>query len=353
VQFIGQSEVLDKTSFGGFDVRELSGLTHDKRARYYANADRVGGTDVSRFFTLDVPITKDSLGIPSVVDVTVLNKPDGTPSTGADFDGEGIAISKKDELYIASEGRAGFQTEVRRYALDGSLLETIPAPARFLVPPEPGGQGTNNLSFESMALSANGRSLFTANETPLTQDGVTADLEGRIRIVRYRNGGGSFEAGEQYYYLMDAARVAPAQGGALEVGVAEIVALSEEDLLVLERGFVAGVGNRVRIFRVSLEDAVDVSAEATLSAPGLNPLPKTLIVDLESCPAGGATLPPGPPAALQANPLLDNFEAMTLGPNLPGGRRALVLLSDDNSGANQRTRIVVLAVSRSRLVVED
>ena len=123
----------------------------------------------------------------------------------------------------------------------------------------------------------------------------------------------------------------------------EIVALSETDLLVLERGFVTSEGNTVRIFRVDLSGAADVSDEPTLSAPGLQPLVKTLVVDLVTCPSGGATSPPG---SIQPNPVLDNFEGMTLGPNLPGGQRALILVSDDNGAANQKTRVVALAVPK-------
>jgi hypothetical protein len=50
--------------------------------------------------------------------------------------------------------------------------------------------------------------------------------------------------------------------------------------------------------------------------------------------------------------LLDNFEAMTLGPALSDGRRALILASDDNSSDIQTTRLVVLAVSVRSLVGE-
>jgi two-component system sensor histidine kinase KdpD len=41
---------------------------------------------------------------------------------------------------------------------------------------------------------------------------------------------------------------------------------------------------------------------------------------------------------------------MTLGPVLPGGRRALILISDDNGGANQTTRIVALGIPVEELV---
>ena len=69
--------------------------------------------------------------------------------------------------------------------------------------------------------------------------------------------------------------------------------------------------------------------------------------DLASCPDEGATIPPG---AVQPNALLDNFEAMAFGPYLPGGRHALVLLSDDNLGANQTTHLVGVALPTKDLV---
>jgi len=203
-------------------------------------------------------------------------------------------------------------------------------PSRFLI-------GTNNLSFESLALSPNGDSLFTANERPLPTDGQTADLRNRIRILRYKRGPGGFVPHKQYLYLTEPNRPEAPN----DVGVVEIIARSEEDLLALERGFKPGEGNTVSVFRVSVEDAADVSDEPTLAAAGLVPVAKTLVFDLANCPPSGATIPPG---ATQPNALLDNFEAMTLGPKLPGGRRALLLLSDDNAGANQTTRFIALAV---------
>ncbi|MET7283161.1 hypothetical protein ABZS29_33345 [Kribbella sp. NPDC005582] len=42
--------------------------------------------------------------------------------------------------------------------------------------------------------------------------------------------------------------------------------------------------------------------------------------------------------------MLDNVEALALGGYLPGGRRQLYLLSDDNNGSKQITRFYSLAV---------
>jgi len=118
--------------------------------------------------------------------------------------------------------------------------------------------------------------------------------------------------------------------------VVDAIALSGRALLVLERGFVAGQGNTVRLFTVSLKGAADVSGVASLADPGPRPVAKRLVVDLGSCPPLGATN-----SGTQANPLLDNFEAIALGPRLRG-KRTLLVLSDDNFNPTQVTRIVAL-----------
>lgn len=328
VQFLGFSDTLDKSAFGGFEVSELSGITFDASTnRYYAIADRAGPVH-SHVFTLSIPLAGESLGTPSVSAVRTLLDAEGGPFDGTNFDAEGIVLKGRDELIIASEGgsAAGEQPEIVRFSLQGEHLGDLAVPPRFLI-------GTNNLSFESLALSPTGRSLFTAVEGPLADDGRTPDLRSRIRIVRYDDRGVGFEWAAEYFYLTEPGRTAT------DLGIADLVALSDDELLVLERGFVQDEGNTVRVFRASLRGATDVSTEPTLDAPGLPTLEKRLLVDVADCPSAGATSP-----QTQPNPLLDNFEAMTLGPALPGGRQALLLLSDDNGSASQVTRILAVAI---------
>ena len=136
---------------------------------------------------------------------------------------------------------------LRQFSGAGTHLSELPIPPRFLV-------GTNNFSLESLALSPAGQSLFTANERPLPaveaspEDGQTADLRNRIRILRYEHrDDGGFVPAAQFYYATEPER-APG-----DVGVVDLIAVSETTLLVLERGFVDGQGNTVRLFRVSLE----------------------------------------------------------------------------------------------------
>ena len=58
---------------------------------------------------------------------------------------------------------------------------------------------------------------------------------------------------------------------------------------------------------------------------------------------------PKPTPGTQANPLLDNYEGLAIGPRLPGGRRSLLLQSDDNFSAGQVTRVVALGVENGQL----
>lgn len=328
VDLYGFSDALDKRTFRGTDVGGLSGITYDaERDVYYALVDNQG-TTAARFYTLRLRTEGPKLGRPKIVDVTILKDENGQPFTGANFDGEGIALTPEGELLVSSET----EPSIRRFALDGTYLGDLPVPDRFLVQ----GGGQPNQTFEGLSLSPDGGSLFTVNEGYLSRDGETADGGDRLRILRYeRSAQQGFLPAEEFYYQADPG-----------LGVAEIVAISDSELLVLERGFQAGVGNTIRIYRVSLDGATDVSGVDSLATSVVEPLQKELLVDLADCPPGGATTAPG---AVQANPLLDNFEALTLGPVLPDGRQSLVLVSDDNFGSGQTTRVVVLAVGQDLL----
>ena len=322
VEFLGFSDALNRATFSGTNVGGLSGLAYAGRDTYLSLVDNEASTP-ARFYTLRIPLRRDTLGTPEILDVTILRDASGAPFTGDNFDGEGIVLTRRGNLLISSEN----EPAIRLFSSEGALLDELPVPRRFLV--APAGEAVNNQTFESLALSPNGRSLFTANEGPLAVDAATADGRNRIRILRYENRGrGGFVPEQEFFYLTE-----PGQS------VVEIVALSERELLVLERGFVSGQGNTIRVFRVSLSGAEDVSDEASLATANLQPVEKTLLFDLADCPSSGATTP-----GTQVNPLLDNFESLALGPRLPGGRRALILQSDNNFGSRQVTRVIAVAV---------
>jgi hypothetical protein len=322
VQLTGFSDALDETTFAGTDVGGLSGLAVDPRRRdtLLALVDNQGTT---RARVLSVRVREGAA--PRVVRLTTLRRADGTPFTGADLDGEGIAVSPRGELLVASET----EPSIRRFSRSGRLRGELEVPARFRV--APAGEATANATFESLTLTPDGRTLFTATEGPLSADASTPDGRSRIRILRYRLQGDTYVPDGQLQHLTE-----PGQS------VVELAARSEDELLVLERGFVAGEGNTVRVFRAFTTGAPDVTGVAALGAAD-PPLSKELLVDLADCPPSGAQNP-GP----QRSPLLDNVEALTFAPESAQrtGRVSLVLASDDNFSARQVTRLYAL---RARL----
>ena len=101
--------------------------------------------------------------------------------------------------------------------------------------------------------------------------------------------------------------------------------MDDDEFLVLERGY--GTHVQARLYRVVIGDADDVLARPSLRDAPVQTMTKTLLVDL-----AGAVDP------------IDNLEGMTLGPTLPDGRQALVLVSDDNFSADQFTQFLAFAL---------
>ena len=98
----------------------------------------------------------------------------------------------------------------------------------------------------------------------------------------------------------------------------------------------AGTGKLYAVTGVNA--APDVSTVANLSlAPAKDVVSKKLVANLVACPTLGA-----PSRETQANPLLDNYEGMTVvgGPGLA----AVSMISDDNFSATQFTRVLNLLV---------
>ena len=321
-QFLGFSDALDKTTFDGQPVAGLSALNVTDRHSAVALVDNVTTTP-ARVFDLKINSKPTSV---SVDGMTILRRPDGTPYNGADFDGEGMVVERGARTILATSER---EPSIRRFRLsDGKEIASLPVPARFQV--APAGEATTNLTFESLAVSGDGHSLFAGMEGPLAPDGTDANGSTRNRILRYAGSPGhDYHVVSQYAYKPDPG-----------LALVELAWVNRDELVSMERTFTPGVGNTIRVFTVSLRHAVDVTAKASLAdAPDKVFLQKKLLFDLVNCPPSGAVA-----KQPQPNPLLDNVEGLALGGYLPGGRRQLYLLSDDNNGATQITRLYSLAV---------
>ncbi|MFE0414831.1 esterase-like activity of phytase family protein [Streptomyces tendae] len=286
VSLTGFSDALDKTTYDGTYVGNLSALARDRRGSLAALSDR------SSLFRLDARTLKPR-GVTTLAD-----------ENGAALDSEGL-VADGDGTYLVSSET---EPSVRRYSRTGELLGRLPVPDDLRTAPE--GRGRANGSFEGLTLLPGGRTLLASMEYPL--DGDPADL---VRVQSWqRTRHGDFRPGAQYTYRTDPG-----------LGVAEVTATPDGRLLVLERGFTSGVGNTVRL------QLADRPGRGTA-------LHKRLLADLADCPSLGATA-----KQPQPNPLLDNFEGMAV-TGRSGGRLEVLVVSDDNQNVVQTTRFLKLRV---------
>ncbi|WFB09412.1 esterase-like activity of phytase family protein [Streptomyces sp. LX-29] len=311
VSIEGFSDALDKGDHDGVFTGNLSALAVDRDGTLAALSDR------SVLFGLTL---RD--GVPRTTGAVRL-----ADEQGAALDAEGLAVERSGARLVAAEG----EPAVRRYDRDGTLRGRLPVPAALRV--APAGRARSNQTFEGLTLRPGGATLIAAMEGQLSGDG--ADAEGRplLRLQtwqRERWHRDDFRLGAQWGYPVDAG-----------LGVSEIAAAPGGRLLVLERGFTAGVGNTVRLYLADPRRAGDVGGVENLTASsGARFVRKSLLADLVDCPSLGASA-----KQPQPNPLLDNIEGMAvLGP-ARGGRLRVLLVSDDNESARQTTRFYSLTVA--------
>ena len=325
----GDLEV-DQTPVGG-----LSGLTYDPGCDlFYAISDDRGSLAPSRFYTLKIRFDGMDAEV-TVLGTTLLRDVDGAPFLRGDIDPEALALNGGGTLYLASEGvpHRGIDPLVGRFTLDGSLHGTQALPEHFL--PDAGGtRGVrDNLGFEGLAVSPDGSRLFVAAENALIQDGPAADLDvgspTRLLVIELSSGRPIAE----YLYEVGPVPDEPHPASAFRTnGISEILALDNHRLLVLERSFSVGVGNRIRLYLVDLEGAANIGdLDSIRDSDNTTPvaLAKTLVADI---------------GELGVEP--DNIEGMALGSALSDGRRLLALISDNNFQPSvQKNQVLLFAMS--------
>jgi hypothetical protein len=320
------------------EVGGLSGAFYDDSLhRLYAVAD---DRERPRVVVLDLAVEpRVALSSRQIV-------PLQSPIGARTLDAEGIAPARDGNWFVSSEGDPAVAVQpvagIHEYTRDGHFVRSLKLPAAYLGAVGDDSTGMRlNLSIEALSASPDRNWLFAGMESSLLQDGPVGDFDrgALVRLLKYdlRN---TEVPPREYAYETDPMRRpegwAAADGDA---GVVDILALTPDDLLVLERGYIVEKAasprreNTIRIYRVRLERDAEVTGRVSLShEPPRRVLPKRLMLDL-------ATVSGELGERLRG---LENFEAIALGPRLADGSRTLLLVSDDNFSPAQVTALVVL-----------
>jgi len=281
---------------------------------------------------------------------------DGDPLVGAAgafddrFDPEGIRVSSTGTLFVSDE-YGPYIVEMDR---QGNVLRRIAVPADFAIAnpsADPTAELTGNTSgrqanrgMEGLAISPDGTTLFGIMQNALLQDNaLTPGTVDRVsvytRILRIDLATG---ATEEYVYPLVAANRGQ--------GVSEILAINDDELLVLERDNRSRLQTppqdptRKQIWKIDLTGATDVS-DVTLPATGALPtgvqaVSKAPFINLLD-PVYGLfdTVP-------------EKLEGLTWGPDLPDGRHLLYVVSDNDLTPTLPTRIFAFAVDDEQAAVQ-
>ncbi|HSR99557.1 MAG TPA: esterase-like activity of phytase family protein [Kofleriaceae bacterium] len=243
------------------------------------------------------------------------------------WDGEALALAGDRFLLVADE------TEQAVFSVQRDGRGAV----RIALPRFAGIRDNRGIEGLGYVATATGRYVFAVNEQALEGDGPTSSVDHGtvVRLLRHPLDGG---ADLEVAYLSDPIFATGPHG---DNGVSDIAPLSRDRVLVLERAWVEGNGNSVRLYEVDLRTAQDVIGVSDASAAV--PIAKRLVLDVallpdEHCP---------PSSEWQRRRTLENYEGMALGPTLPDGRRVLFLIADDNSHATQNARVLALAIAPS------
>lgn len=360
LNYLGQQIVPTGTPFAGTTVGGLSGLDYDAaNQRYFAISDDRSSINPARFYTLNLDLSKfqrsatPGMAGVAITGTTTIQQPAGGAFAANTVDPEGLRYtSANGKLYWSNEGQrssAGFQNPtVREMNPDGSHVRDFAVPAHY----NPAGSNSgltagdsgvyNNLAFESLTVSTDGKTLYTATENGLAQDGLPASILGgsRARILGFDIATGAATA--EYVYQVGPVAIAPNPiTGFATNGLTDLVAIGEGEFIGIERSFAVGAvtpgtpvtGNTIRLYHLDARSATNVAGIADLDNVAFTPVAKTLLADLSSF-----TQNDGTPLAL------DNIEGITLGP-VVNGKQTLILVSDNNFSGTQFTQFIALEIA--------
>ncbi|AOS62103.1 esterase-like activity of phytase family protein [Actinoalloteichus hymeniacidonis] len=364
VRLLGEHTIAHRAVFEDTIVGGLSSIDRDPHTGDYALlSDDWSDHSPARYYRAEIDLDAEGLHDVELTDVHLLRRPDGRTYPTIDqwrieqhqhpeaernvlgtVDPEELRIDPwTGDVAWTSEGQRNqpggaasddpitvlMDPAIRVSDAQGAYQQEVPTATNEKMTFGESGPRVDD-TLEGLTYAAGGTLLVSALESPLEQDGPVPTTEhgAHTRITVHARHGAAVA---QFAYPVDPVFAeSPDPDGRGSNGVSSLVAYDTFDpsrYLVVERGYVVGVGSSVRVFEVSTAEATDVLSRHSLVGGGFEPASKRLLVDLADIGAK-----------------LDNIEGITWGPPLPTGERTLLLVSDDNFSAAQTTRITALAV---------
>lgn len=337
LKLIGSYNIPSTTTFNKQLFGGISGIDYMQGNTYVVISDYRGGRQQHpRFYQL--ALDYDATGIH---DVRIMKQQFFKQANGNRFsanhatvDPESIRLAPNGNYYWSSEGNYSQNKALRtnphihEIAADGTYIRTFQHPKMYNYADNKKTGGRDNNLFEALTVDEHG-TVFVANEEALFQDGHTATdfNNSAVRVTAFDGDNGT--PVEQYAYILPSI---PDHGLTIYQvnGLTELLSLGNNRFLALERAFIAGVGNHIRIVNTQITpETTNVLNLPSLIGNHYTPLTRKVILEL--------------PVEYEGIKI-DNIEGMTLGKTLKNGHQTLILVSDNNFSSSQTTQFLAFEI---------
>ena len=308
----------------------LSGLVRDPKSAQWVGV--IDDRDHSRVAWLSIDFSGGALHVVPT-GMTPLRPGPGVPErivTMADL--ESIVALPDGTFLMNEEGHItkgeAWPPVILHATRDGVVTDIIKFPGAFQLRPDQTSGVRDNQGIESLAVTPKGH-LIAGLEQPLIEDGPPTSFAqgGRGRLVEFVRHGRGWRARRQWRYPIDPTpsiadfSVICDDG---ENGLVDLLALTETTLLSLERACLLDPATKETVSAIQIFAVEIGGADAR----------KSLVLNLKTL-------------ASRLSPALDrleNFEGLAFGPPGPGGGRTLLVMSDDNFRASQKTAFLLFGL---------
>lgn len=329
-QIVEYNKKYDSTLIGG-----LSGIEYYSGNIFYLISDDYGEHGPPRFYKVSIDYTK-SAGIKTVnfLDVKNLGAPEGKIFASSFeqkdslkyifSDAESIRYDKSSNNFMWSSEGFNYkefisQPFVFNMDTNGLFINKINTDSVFLFDSSGKKGPQRNATFESLSLIPGTNNFIYCTERSLIQDiNLQNDTLKPIRIALADKISGNVLS-EVTYMVSDIYKNN-------SNGVVEILALSRDTFLVLERAYEKQKGTSVRLYQAIItNETSDVRSIPSLKNMNYTPMQKELLLDFSTSGVKD----------------VDNIEGMTWGYPLSKNKRTILFLSDNNFNTSQISQILL------------
>jgi len=338
---IPYNKMFNNTAIGGF-----SGIDNGlKNNRYYIISDDRSEKNPARFYTVQILINKNKIDSVVFINSIFLRDKLGNfyPNSQTDPfhtpDPESIRFNPlNNNLVWSSEGERIETSQqiiledpaITQINAEGNFIDTFQLPGLFHMKETKNGPRQNGV-FEGLSYTNNFKNLFVSLEEPLYDDGAPASLNdstGVIRIIKFNEK--TKKPIAQFAYPVDPVAYPPFPLNAFKInGVSEILSVSDDQLLMVERSYSTGrLACTIKIFLADLSAAENIENVTSLkNIPVDKMISKKLLLNMNDLGI-----------------YIDNIEGMTFGPTLPNGNKTLIFVSDNNFNPFEKTQFLLFEI---------